>query len=81
VCVTLSPFPSDPLHHFDGSQDAGPALPLPGVEVERVLRRQSVELDHAEHPIAVLDQHTQPGTHKHRENVTHSLGLIETGRM
>ncbi|KAJ8012192.1 hypothetical protein DPEC_G00066120 [Dallia pectoralis] len=41
-----SRFICDPLNHFDGLQDTGAALPLAGVEVEEVLRRQNVTTRH-----------------------------------
>lgn len=59
--MRVSPFSSDPLHHFNASQHTGPPLPQVVVLVEVVLGGQEVELDHAEHPVAVLDKHTEPG--------------------
>lgn len=56
-----SPFSSDPLHHFNVSQQARPALPHAAVLAKVIPAGQDVELDHAEHPIAVLDKNTEPG--------------------
>lgn len=57
----VPPLSGDPLHHFDAPQHAGPPLPPVAVVVEVISAGQEVELHHAEHPIAVLDKHTQPG--------------------
>lgn len=57
----VPPLSGDPLHHFDAPQHAGPALPRVAVVVEVIAAGQEVELHHAEHPVAVLDKHTQPG--------------------
>lgn len=56
-----SPFSCDPLYHFNASQHAGLALPHLAVPAEVILTGQEVQLDHTEHPVAVLDKHTQPG--------------------
>lgn len=55
------PFSCNPLYHFNAPQHAGPPLPHVAVVVEVIYAGQKVELDHAEHPIAVLDKHTNPG--------------------
>lgn len=57
----VPPLSGDPLHHFDAPQHAGPPLPRVAVVVEVIGAGQEVELQHAEHPVAVLDKHTQPG--------------------
>lgn len=49
------------MHHFNAPQQAGPPLPLAAVAVEVVAAGQEVELHHAEGPVAVLDEHTEPG--------------------
>lgn len=70
--VWVSPFSSDPLHHFNASQQAGPSLPHAAVLLEVVLVGQEVELDHAEHPITILDKHTEPGQKKQKD----TIGLV-----
>lgn len=58
---SVPPHSCNPLHHLDAPQQAGPPLPHVAVVVEVIFAGQEVELDHAEHPIAVLDKHAKPG--------------------
>lgn len=58
---SVPPSSCNPPHHLDAPQQAGPPLPHVAVVVEVIFAGQEVELDHAEHPIAVLDEHTKPG--------------------
>lgn len=58
---SVPPYSCNPLHHLDAPQQAGPPLPHVAVVVEVIFAGQEVELDHTEHPIAVLDKHTKPG--------------------
>lgn len=73
--VCKSPFSSDALHHLNASQHAAPPLPHEAVSAEVILAGQEVELDHAEHPMAILDKHTEPG----KQTKTHSqTGLMQS---
>lgn len=65
----LSPLSSDPLHHINACQHTGSPLPHAAVPVEVVLVGQEVELDHAEHPVAVLDKHTESGKKTQKQNI------------
>lgn len=67
----VSPFSSDPLHHFNVSQHTGPPLPHLAIPVQVVFAGEKVELDHTEHLVAVLDKHTKPdGKETQRKNET-----------
>lgn len=67
------PRSGDPPHHLDAPQLAGPPLPLVAVAVEVIVAGQEVELDHAEHPVAVLDQHAKPGENVGGGGMCHSI--------
>lgn len=51
----LSPFSSDPLHHFNARKHTGSPLPHLAVLVELVFAGQRLESDNAENPKAILD--------------------------
>lgn len=57
----VSPFSSDPLNHFNASEHTGPPLPRLAVPAEVFVVGKHVQLEHAEHPVAVLNESTQPG--------------------
>lgn len=63
-----SPFSSDPLHYFNASQHTGLPLPHVAVALEVLPGGKEVELDHTEHPIAVLDKNTKPEEEKETNN-------------
>lgn len=63
-----SPFSGDPLHYFNASQHTGLPLPHVAVALEVLPRGKEVELDHTEHPIAVLDKNTKPEGEKETNN-------------
>lgn len=56
-----SPLSSDPLQYFNAPQQACPPQPHLAVGAELIAREQRLELDNAERPAAVLDEHAQPG--------------------
>lgn len=55
-----SPLSGDSLHDFNATQHAGLPLPHAAVVLEVLATQKDVELDHAEHPVVVLDQNTEP---------------------
>lgn len=61
-----SPFSGDPLHYFNASQHTGLPLPHVAVALEVLPGGKEVELDHTEHPIAVLDKNTKPEEEKEK---------------
>lgn len=74
----VSPLPSGPLHHLNASQHTGPPLPHVAVPVEVVLAGQEVELDLAEHPVAVLDKRTEPGKKTRKQHTETKLKFFMT---
>lgn len=72
---SVPPHSCNPLHHLDAPQQAGPPLPHVAVAVEVIFVGQEVELDHTEHPIAVLDKHTKPGEILGRKVLDRVFGL------
>lgn len=58
--VQRSPLSGDSLHNFKAAQHAGLPLPHAAETLEVLAARKDVELDHAEHPVVVLNQSTEP---------------------